>query len=94
MATNYQQWNADYLQASTTKNGMLNHLNARRMTSLLMPVLISWFIHIYDDKGSGRVAEHKIIKPNEIPTLQGPGHSFKVTVSYLKALSYLHSLFQ
>jgi len=74
---------------------MLNHLNARMMTSLLMPDVISWFIHIYDDKGSGRLTEHKIIKPDEIPTLQGPGHSFKVRVSYLKALSmYLQNLFQ
>jgi hypothetical protein len=59
---------------------MLNHLNARMMTSLLRLVFISWFIHIYDDNGSEGLAEHKIIKPNEIPTLQGPGHSFKVTV--------------
>lgn len=54
---------------------MLNHLNARMMTSLLVPVVISWFIHIYDDKGSVRITEYKMTISNEILAPLGPGRS-------------------
>lgn len=61
---------------------------------LLMPVVISWFIHIYDDKDSGLVTEYNMVKSNEILTLQSLGCSFRSHSFIFESIKCFKNFFQ